>query len=140
MAKLQPIQVRKRMRRLVAAAKTLPSNGAGWESSGWCRAGGLGASEEAFVRAVGLQEDMVLVATPALRVISRLRGETVYQDRPLSEGKMALGRIVGAGGEVPRLNAALAAFGTVVCRAQEPLCGQCPVSDLCVSVKSLAAM
>lgn len=139
-ARFQPEQVRKRIRRLVTAARALTNRRTGWQSSRWPRAAGVGPAEEAFVRAVGLQEDMVLVSTPALRVISRLKGEAGYQDKPLSEGKMALGRIIGTGADVPRLNAALAAFGTVMCRAQDPLCGQCPLSELCVSVRSLAAM
>ena len=87
--------------------------------------------DEAVVRAIGLGEDRVLSSTPSLRVVARLTGSKVDEERRLSDGRLAVALLLGAGKETPALNAALHAVGRMICTPQAPKCSQCPVTIFC---------
>lgn len=70
----------------------------------------------------------VLVDTNTTRIISRVRGiESVGRWHLRSE----IYDLAGAEGADARYNYAMVDLGALVCRAQDPLCKQCPVSHHC---------
>jgi DNA (cytosine-5)-methyltransferase 1 len=118
-------------RRLAAAAAQLSKGRrAAWHRDRWVEAAEIGPADEAFVRAVGLEEDRVLTTAPVLRVVARLTGTAVDEERRLSDGRMQIARIIGAA-QVPRLTAALHALGRSVCASSAPDCRRCPVKSDC---------
>jgi DNA (cytosine-5)-methyltransferase 1 len=124
---------REALARLARAARSLSNTSRAKDANSWVEAAGLNPQEEALARTLGLREDKILASTPALRVIARLTGRPVDEERRLSDGRMEIARLVGTGMNAPKLAAALHALGRVVCTAQEPTCAKCPVSRLCSS-------
>jgi len=84
---------------------------------------------------VGLGEDRLIVSAATLRVVARLTGSVVDQERRLSDGRVAVGRLIGSGESVPWLNASLNTLGTSVCTPERPSCGACPLREECVSAR-----
>ncbi len=126
---------RRAVGRLGAAAAALTASPDAWEDRAWSRAAGLGPAVEAWVRCVGLGEDRLIVSAATLRVVARLTGSVVDQERRLSDGRVAVGRLIGSGESVPWLNASLNTLGTSVCTPERPSCGACPLREECVSAR-----
>jgi DNA (cytosine-5)-methyltransferase 1 len=124
---------RRALGRLVAAAKVLATSREAWTNREWVRAASLGPAAEGWVRCVGLGEDRLIVSAATLRVVARLTGTEVDQERKLSDGKVAIARLIGSGETVAWLNASLSALGTTLCTPQKPRCDACPLRDCCVS-------
>ena len=124
---------RRAVRGLAAAAKVLAASSEAWTDRGWVRAAGLGPAGEDWVRCVGLGEDRLIVSAATLRVVARVTGTEVDQERKLSDGKVAIARLVGAGGTIAWANASLSALGRNVCVPVRPRCGTCPLQDDCAS-------
>lgn len=118
---------------LARTARVLASDKQGWINGRWATAAVLGASDEANVRVIGLSEDGVLTPTPALRVVARLTGSRIDEERKLSDGRLAVALVVGGGGDVPASNAAIYALGRAICTPQDPDCSRCPVARYCPS-------
>jgi DNA (cytosine-5)-methyltransferase 1 len=78
-----------------------------------------------------LGDDALWVGQGALRVAARVNGSDSDQRNRLSDGRVDLVRLVGAGIDAPLRMAALRLLGNTVCRSREPLCGQCPLSAYC---------
>lgn len=102
----------------------------------WVETIGLQGRERDLVRALGLRKDVVLVTTQSLRVVGRLTGRSAVRGRGRSDGRMAIGVVVGSGRQVPALNGALTALGSSVCTSRAPLCDRCPVESFCASAGS----
>jgi DNA (cytosine-5)-methyltransferase 1 len=124
---------RRAVRRVAAAAKVLAASSEAWEGRALMRAARLGPAGEDWVRCVGLGEDRLIVSASTLRVVARLSGTEVDQERKLSDGKVAIARLVGAGGTISWANASLSALGRSVCLPVRPRCGDCPLQDNCAS-------
>lgn len=102
----------------------------------WIEKCGLSTVQELRLRAIAAGENMILASTQALRVVERVFG--LHQDGgSRSDKKLRLGDVVGTGSDVPKLNGALTALGTILCTASKPDCRQCPLQDLCVSAHQL---
>lgn len=123
--------------RLRQVANKLRRVGGSWQRLDWAKAAGLASAEADFFRVVGLGQDAILANAPALRVVARLTERAVDKGRRLSDGKVALARLIGVGEETPRLAAALIALGSQVCTSADPKCIACPLHELCPSVGGL---
>lgn len=117
--------------RLARAADALSRRKNPWDSDAWIAAAELSQAEAAFVRTVGCGEDRVLVSSAILRAVGRITGRDVALERPLSDGRMVVGRVVGTGPSAIRVLAALHAVGRSICTPNEPDCRHCPVRRSC---------
>jgi DNA (cytosine-5)-methyltransferase 1 len=127
------------LRTLSKTARAIVRDKKSWSSDAWTTAAALGPSDEAVVRAIGLSEDRILSSTPLLRVVARLTGSRIDEERRLSDGRLAVAVILGTGKQVPALNAALHAIGRLICAPQNPKCSECPVTMHCLTSDSKAA-
>jgi DNA (cytosine-5)-methyltransferase 1 len=120
--------------RLAAAGKALMSGTAGGD--GWLNVAGLKPASRLWVEAVGLGSRKVVANAASLRVVARLTGTDVDTLNKGSDGKMALGQLVGGGEAVPEITAAIAGLGSTICLPTEPQCDRCPLSILCPSANA----
>ncbi|WDG29698.1 DNA (cytosine-5-)-methyltransferase [Streptomyces sp. CA-278952] len=77
-------------------------------------------------------EDLLLVGQGSLRVAARLSGSTSDRTNRLSDGRVNLVKLVGAGEKAPLRMAALRLLGNTTCRSKQPLCNECPLREYCV--------
>jgi DNA (cytosine-5)-methyltransferase 1 len=138
-ARQQTGNQRDSLRALARAARAVSTNKRAWSNEAWASAASLGPGDEAVVRAVGLEEDRVLSSTPQLRVVARLTGSKIDEERKLSDGRLAVALLIGDSKASPALNAALHAVGRVICAPQAPKCSRCPVATYCPTSNSKAA-
>jgi DNA (cytosine-5)-methyltransferase 1 len=80
-----------------------------------------------------LDTDMLLTSQAATRVAARVCGTESETRNRLSNGRLDMARLVGAGSDAPLRMAALHLIGSTLCRPQASLCGQCPLRDFCIS-------
>lgn len=125
---------RKSWQRLMRAAEVITENG--WDSDEWERAAELSRSDIDWVCHVGLGEDLIHISASTLRVTARVMGQNFDEERCLSDGKMALGRLLGAEENTPTLTAALSSLGSGICLPSKPKCPICPLKGLCVTSPS----
>lgn len=73
----------------------------------------------------------IVASQPALRVACMVAG--MGGDAPVSgsTARMELAKLIGFSDDATRLNLAVHALGSTVCKPKNPRCGQCPVSDVC---------
>src|SRR5690606_28263625 len=71
------------------------------------------------------------VGTGAIRVAARMNGSASDRRNRLSDGRVDLVRLVGAGVDAPLRMAALRLLGNTVCRIRNPVCGECPLRAYC---------
>jgi len=116
---------------LARTARLVARDEQNWGNGRWATAASLGPSDEAVVRTIGLNEDRIVASTPVLRVVARLTGSRIDEERCLSDGRLAVALLVGAGKDVPALNAALHSLGRSTCTSQNPKCSECPIAMYC---------
>nr|WP_119580195.1 DNA cytosine methyltransferase [Streptomyces europaeiscabiei] len=94
-------------------------------------------AEESLYRLL-IGEDLMLVGTGTLRVAARVNGvETDHANR-LSEGRVNLVKLVGAGKDAPLRMGAIRLIGTDLCREDQPVCSECPLVAHCASREKLS--
>ncbi|AKZ57068.1 Cytosine-specific methyltransferase [Streptomyces ambofaciens ATCC 23877] len=94
-------------------------------------------AEESLYRLL-IGEDLMLVGTGTLRVAARVNGvETDHANR-LSEGRVNLVKLVGAGKDAPLRMGAIRLIGMDLCREDQPVCSECPLIAHCVSRENLS--
>ncbi|MDQ1068832.1 DNA cytosine methyltransferase [Streptomyces canus] len=94
-------------------------------------------AEESLYRLL-IGEDLMLVGTGTLRVAARVNGvETDHANR-LSEGRVNLVKLVGAGKDAPLRMGAIRLIGMDLCREDQPVCSECPLVAHCVSREKLS--
>lgn len=81
-------------------------------------------------------EQPVVATQPALRVAARYIGQPVDRQNRLTDGRIALARMIGAGSEARAAQLAIIEIANSICRPTEPLCDQCPLASACVEAKS----
>ncbi|MEU9994318.1 DNA (cytosine-5-)-methyltransferase [Streptomyces sp. NPDC050848] len=87
---------------------------------------------EATLYRLLMGDDLLWVGQSALRVAARLNDSDADRTNRLSDGRVNLVRLVGAGdNSAPLRMAALRLIGSTVCRAQQPLCSDCPLIEHC---------
>jgi DNA (cytosine-5)-methyltransferase 1 len=76
-------------------------------------------------------EEPVLVTKGALRVARRFTGEIVDRQNRLSDGRLAVARMVGYGSDARRAHLGLVEVANSLCRPSNPDCGRCPLAAWC---------
>ncbi|MEU0939938.1 DNA cytosine methyltransferase [Embleya sp. NPDC005971] len=82
-------------------------------------------------------DDLLLVGQGSLRVAARVTGSTSDRTNRLSDGRVDLSKIIGAGEQAPLRMAAIRLIGSSYCRESDPMCGSCPLRTFCVKRDSL---
>ncbi|MCP3758381.1 DNA cytosine methyltransferase [Streptomyces sp. TBY4] len=90
----------------------------------------LKPSEESLYRLL-IGEDLMLVGQGTIRVAARMNGvETDHVNR-LTDGRVNLVKLVGAGEQAPLRMAALRLIGNDLCREKQTVCSDCPLANFC---------
>ncbi|MFI2029745.1 DNA (cytosine-5-)-methyltransferase [Streptomyces buecherae] len=76
-------------------------------------------------------EDLMLVAQGTLRVAARINDVDTDHPNRLSEGRVNLVKLVGAGEEAPLRMGAVRLIGLDHCREEQPMCSGCPLAAYC---------
>jgi DNA (cytosine-5)-methyltransferase 1 len=77
--------------------------------------------------------DVLLATQATLRVAARVVGSESDKVNRLSNGRVDLARLIGAGPDAPLRAAALRLIGNTVCRPAAPDCDRCPLQEKCIS-------
>jgi DNA (cytosine-5)-methyltransferase 1 len=80
----------------------------------------------------GPDDDPVLITYGVLRVAARFHGEPVDKQNRLSDGRLAVARMVGAEDCSHSAHLALMELANGLCSPQKPACGLCPLQSWCV--------
>ncbi len=91
---------------------------------------GVGDYVCSAVLAFGFGRRQVLVDRATARIAGRLARR---EDTSRFQLRLDLHRLAGATGPDPAFNRALLDLGREVCRADEPLCSECPLADRCAT-------
>ncbi|MGY1684416.1 DNA (cytosine-5-)-methyltransferase [Geodermatophilus sp. SYSU D00867] len=81
-------------------------------------------------------EEPVLATKGVLRVAARVSGDNVDRKNRLSDGRMAVARIIGGGSNARAAHLALIEVAASICRPAEPLCDLCPLQQVCISSRA----
>jgi DNA (cytosine-5)-methyltransferase 1 len=84
------------------------------------------------VGGVDASEEPVITLKGVLRVAARFLGEDVDQRNKLSDGRIAITRLIGFGDSARAAHLALMELSARVCRPTDPLCDACPLAEWCV--------
>lgn len=76
-------------------------------------------------------EDLMLVGQGTLRVAARMNGIDTDHPNRLSEGRVNLVKLVGAGKDAPLRMGAIRLIGSDLCREDGPVCSECPLLVHC---------
>lgn len=76
-------------------------------------------------------EEPVLATKGVLRVAGRYFGEDVNRRNRLSDGRMAVARMIGGGTAARDAHKGLIELANTICRPLDPACGQCPLTQQC---------
>jgi DNA (cytosine-5)-methyltransferase 1 len=77
-------------------------------------------------------EEPVLVTKGVLRVVARFTGEPVDVRNRLTDGRMAVARMIGDSDTARSAHLALIEIANSVCRPTSPLCVECPLAETCL--------
>ena len=80
--------------------------------------------------------DVLLATQPAIRVAARVAGTESHKVNRLTDGRVDLASLVGAGADAPLRAASLRLLGSMVCRSTDPGCASCPLQQQCVKGSS----
>lgn len=78
-------------------------------------------------------QDVMLTSQTSFRVAARVAGSKSGKVNRLTDGRVDLARLVGAGSEAPLRMAALRVIGMTVCLPNERHCDRCPLAQWCSS-------
>jgi DNA (cytosine-5)-methyltransferase 1 len=92
---------------------------------------GMKPAEASLYRLL-IGEDLMLVGQSTLRVAARMNGVEADHANRLSEGRVNLVKLVGAGKEAPLRMGAIRLIGMDLCREDQPMCSACPLAAYCV--------
>ncbi|MDX3006926.1 DNA (cytosine-5-)-methyltransferase [Kribbella solani] len=97
------------------------------------------AAEERTFRLLAGQ-DVLLASQATLRVAARVAGSKSDKTNRLSDGRVDLARLIGAGLDAPLRAAALRRLGSTICKTPSTLCDECPLRQQCASSSSERAV
>jgi DNA (cytosine-5)-methyltransferase 1 len=89
-------------------------------------------AEEALYTLLLGEQDLLLITQSALRVGARVNDSESDRTNKLTDGRVSLVRLVGAGTNASLRMAALRVIGKDYCAAQTPNCFACPLRKQCV--------
>ena len=84
-------------------------------------------------------EQPIIAVQASLRVAARYTGQPVDRQNQLTDGRLALARMVGAGVSSRSAQLALIEISNVLCRAGEPICDLCPLVGSCMEAARRAS-
>lgn len=84
-------------------------------------------------------KDVMLRSQSVLRLASRILGTNSYVSNRLTDGRIDLARLVGAGPEAPSRMAAIRLLAATNCGADLPECTKCPLAGWCLAGQSALA-
>ena len=76
-------------------------------------------------------DEPVLATKGVLRVAARVSGEPVDKRNRLTDGRLAVARLIGYGPTSRQAHLALIEVATSICRPVDPTCDVCPLSSVC---------
>jgi DNA (cytosine-5)-methyltransferase 1 len=76
-------------------------------------------------------EEPVLVTKGVLRVAARVTGQPVDLQNRLTDGRLAMARLVGDGSNARRAHLGVIELANSLCRPVDPMCAACPLAKLC---------
>jgi DNA (cytosine-5)-methyltransferase 1 len=85
----------------------------------------------------GDTEDPVLASYGVLRVAARFQGATVDRQNRLSDGRLAIARMIGGEDSSHEAHLALIELANGLCAPKLPSCGLCPLEPWCVEAHNL---
>lgn len=85
------------------------------------------------VGATDSSEEPVIVTKGTLRSVARIVGDAVDRKNRLTDGRLAIARIIGYGANSRDAHLALMEISNAICRPVDPLCVQCPAAHYCAS-------
>jgi DNA (cytosine-5)-methyltransferase 1 len=77
-------------------------------------------------------EEPVIISKGVLRVAANFTGMIVHRRNRMSDGRIAVARMIGYGADARTAHLALMELSNSLCRPTDPLCGRCPLARLCV--------
>ena len=83
----------------------------------------------------GDNEDPVLAGYGVLRVAARFQGDSVDRQNRLSDGRLAIARMVGGDDSSHEAHLALIEIANGLCGPSTPRCGSCPLRPWCVEAR-----
>lgn len=89
-------------------------------------------TEEGLFRVL-VGDDVLLATQSTLRVAARVTGTDSDQTNRMSDGRVNLAKLIGAGPEAPLRAAALRLLGTTSCTASAARCDECPLNSVCAT-------
>ena len=92
---------------------------------------GLKPNEASLYRLL-INEDLLLAGQGPVRVAARVNGSEEPKKNQLSDGRVNLAKLVGAGEDAPLRMAAIRLIGMSMCREKDPLCVSCPLRERCM--------
>ncbi len=81
-------------------------------------------------------DEPVLATKGVLRIAARVSGEPVDKRNRLTDGRLAVARLIGYGPMSRPAHLGLIEIATSVCRPVDPLCDVCPLSGSCSSSRA----
>lgn len=87
----------------------------------------------------GDAEDPVLAGYGVLRVAARFQGDDVDKQNRLSDGRLAIARMIGGDDTSHEAHLALIELANGLCGPGVPSCGHCPIEPWCVEASAGAA-
>lgn len=81
-------------------------------------------------------QDVMVANQPAYRVAARVAGRQSDKVNRLTDGRVNLARLMGAGREAPLRTAAVRLLGVVKCREAVRQCKTCPLRDYCAGASA----
>lgn len=83
-------------------------------------------------------EQPIISSQPSLRVAARYSGQPVDRQNRLTDGRLAIARMVGGGVSSRTAQLAIIEISSSLCRPLDPVCGLCPLADSCVEARRRA--
>lgn len=83
-------------------------------------------------------EEPVLVTKGVLRVADRFTGEVVERRNRLTDGRLAVARMIGDDADARSAHLGLIELANSLCRPVDPACPQCPLQQLCRYARTAA--
>ena len=76
-------------------------------------------------------DEPVLASRGVLRVVARFTDENVDRRNRLTDGRLGVARMIGAGSDARDAHLGLVELAAALCRPAETMCERCPLAELC---------
>ena len=131
---ITPSEHRRRMiKRLSEVVASIEEHPDGWTSDSWRNVALFGPSARSWYELMTGESGGLVTSSAVLRVTARVTGTDVDRRNRGSVGRMELAKLIGYGERTATLNSAMHRLGSITCLPQKPICGECPVREVCRS-------